>query len=432
MKELSRRGLLGLGGALGAAALLSACGEASGSASSDSLSTPAKLRVWFMKDSVSDKAQAWLKQEFENKFQGSTLTIEQQEWDGIVPKLQTALASPESTPDIIELGNTQAPTFCAVGALADLSGMKEELGGANLTKSLVELGSFENKMYAAPFYAGSRIVFYRKDMFQQLGLAIPKTIDELTAVATKIQTGNPEKNAHFSGMFLPGISSQSAFAWVFSNGGRLAVQKDGKWEGSLSSPESQKAIAQLQQLWTTGSTTGTITDSTIGSQPYTAFNTGEAGMFFGFNFHLKKIKKELLDAGKVGYFNFPSPKGDAVGNPFAGGSNVAISNNSKARGLAKEALKLIFSKPFQEFFATEGGWVPGNLNYAAALGQDELSKVTIEAVRNSVGTPAAKNWALVESAKVVDDFFVAMGALKDPVGLAKTADAKMTEILNSK
>lgn len=431
MKELSRRGLLGLGGALGAAALLSACGEASGPSASDSISTPAKLRVWFMKDSVSDKAQTWLKQEFEKKFQGSTLTIEQQEWEGIVSKLQTALASPESTPDIIELGNTQAPTFCAVGALADLSGMKQELGGDNLTKSLVELGSFEDRMYAAPFYAGSRIVFYRKDLFQQLGLEVPNTIDELTKAAAKIQASNPERNAHFSGMFLPGISSQSAFAWVFSNGGRLAVQKDGKWQGGLSSPESQKAISQLQELWKTGSTSGTITDSTIGSQPYTAFNTGEAGMFFGFNFHLKKIKKELVDSGKVGYFNFPASKG-GVGNAFAGGSNVAISNNSKARGLAKEALKLIFSKDFQELFATEGGWVPGNLGYAAALGGDELSKVTTEAVRNSVGTPAARNWALVESAKVVDDFFVALGAQKDPVALARTADDKMTEILNSK
>ncbi|XAS67399.1 extracellular solute-binding protein [Micrococcaceae bacterium Sec5.7] len=430
MKELSRRGLLGLGGALGAAALLAACGTGEQAASNDT-GTPAKLRVWFMKDSVSDKAQAWLKSEFESKFPGSTLTIEQQEWDGIVPKLQTALASAESTPDIIELGNTQAPTFCAVGALADLTEIKGTLGGSDLTQSLVDLGSSGGKMYAAPFYAGSRIMFYRKDFFATAGVKVPTTIDELTAAAATLQAANPAANPHFSGLFLPGISSQSAFAWVFTNGGRLATEEGGAWKGGLSSPESQKAIAQLQQLWKTGSTTGTVTDSTIGSQPYTAFNTDEAGMFFGFNFHLKKIKKELVDAGKVGYFSFPAAKSGDGGHPFAGGSNVAVSNKSKAPGLAKEALKLIFSKEFQEFFATEGGWVPGNLKYADALGTDELSKITVDAVRNSVGTPAAKNWALVESAKTVDDFFVAMGAGKDPVALAKTADDKMTAILNS-
>ncbi|ABY24501.1 sugar transporter sugar binding protein [Renibacterium salmoninarum ATCC 33209] len=100
--------------------------------------------------------------------------------------------------------------------------------------------------------------------------------------------------------------------------------------------------------------------------------------------------------------------------------------------MAKEALKLSFSKEFQEAFATDGGWVPGNLKYASALGNDDLSKLTVDAVRGSVGTPAAKNWALVESAKTIDDFFVAMGSGKDPVSLAKTADEKITSILNGK
>ena len=432
MKELSRRGLLGMGGALGAAALLSACGSSSSDAMGEDVTKPAKLRVWFMKDSVSDKAQAWLKTTFESKFPGSTLTIEQQEWDGIVPKLQTALASADSTPDIIELGNTQSPTFCAVGALADLTGMKDALGGKELTQSLVDLGTANGKMYAAPFYAGSRIMFYRKDFFEQAGVKVPTTIDELTAAAATLQAANPAKNPHFSGLFLPGISAQSGFTWLFTNGGRLATQNGNTWVGGLSSPESQKGLAQLQEMWKTGSQAGGITDSTISSQPYTAFNTDEAGMFFGFNFHLKNIDKALIDAGKVGYFSFPAAEVGGVGHPFAGGSNVAISNKTKAMGLSKEALKLIFSKEFQEFFATEGGWVPGNLSYAPALGTDELSKITVDAVRNSVGTPAARNWALVESAKTVDDFFVAMGAGKDRVALAATADAKIAQILNGK
>lgn len=433
MEKMSRRGLLGLGGALGAAALLSACGGGSGGdASNDSTSTPAKLRVWFMKDSVSDQAQKWLTDEFANRFPGSSLVIEQQDWDGIVPKLQTALASAESTPDLIELGNTQAPTFCAVGALADLTDMKDQLGGKDLTQSLVDLGSFNGKMFAAPFYAGSRIFIYRKDFFEQAGITVPKTLDELTQAAAKLQTANPPKNSHFSGLFLPGISNQSAFAWLFTNGGRLATQDGSSWKGGLSSADSQKGLSQLQEIWRTGSTTGNVTDTSISTAPYTAFNAEETGMFFGFNFHVKKLTPELVQSGKVGYFGFPPATVGGESHPFAGGSNVAISAKSKNRGLAKEALKLIFSKEFQEAFATDGGWVPGNLKYASALGNDDLSKLTVDAVRGSVGTPAAKNWALVESAKTIDDFFVAMGSGKDPVSLAKTADEKITSILNGK
>ncbi len=75
--------------------------------------------------------------------------------------------------------------------------------------------------------------------------------------------------------------------------------------------------------------------------------------------------------------------------------------------------------------------MPGNLKYAAALGDDELSKLTVEAVKYSVGTPAAERWAQVEAARVVDDFFVAIAAMKDPVAEAAAADKKMEELLNA-
>ncbi|NQX11740.1 extracellular solute-binding protein [Microbacteriaceae bacterium VKM Ac-2855] len=428
MVQLSRRTALGLGGALGMTALLAACSSTASSGTSSAAT--ADLRVWFMQDSVSDVAMEWLKTTFEANNPGSTLTYELQVWDGIVSKLQTALASADSTPDIIELGNTQAPTFCSVGALLDLTDMQEELGGDNLTQSLVTLGSYDDKMFAAPFYAGSRIFFYRKDWFDQLGLAIPTTIDELTAVATALQTANPGGNANFSALYLPGIAWQSEIAWLFTNGGRIAKQDGDKWVADLSSDDSQAAFTQLQELWASGSTSGTVTDATTASAAYVPFNAGETGMFFGFNWHLSSVDPQLVADGKVGYFGFPGVEASEAGNPFAGGSNVAISGKSKSQNLAKEALKLIFAKEFQEYFATEGGWVPGNLEYATALGDDDLATLTTEAVKNSVGTPAAKNWALVESAKTVDDFFVALGAGGDPVALAKAADEKINTILN--
>ena len=427
MADITRRTAIGLGGAFGLTALLAACASGSGGGGGPAT---ADLRVWMMTDSVSQEARDWLKKTFEEQHPGSTLTIELQVWDGIVSKLQTSLASADSTPDIIELGNTQAPTFCAVGALTSLEDMKEELGGASLTQSLVELGSHDGQMYAAPFYAGSRLFFYRKDMFEEARVAVPTSIEELTAAAAKLQAahaGDPS----FSGLYLPGISWQSALAWQFTEGGRLAEQDGDTWKGSLSSPESQKAFQALQEIWKTGSTAGTVTDSEVSEKPWVPFNAGETAMFFGFNWHLANIDQGLVDAGNVGYFGFPAAAGGDAGHPFAGGSNVAISGRSKNQDLAKEAMKLIFSQPFQEYFATVGGWVPGNLDYAAALGSDELATLTTEAVRNSVGTPAAQNWALVEGARVIDDFYVALAAGGDPVGLASAADAKLTSLLGS-
>ena len=427
MVKFTRQTAMRVGGAVTLIALLAGC---STSTASGGGAETADLRVWMMNNSVSEPARDWLKATFEEQHPGSTLTIEIQQWDGIVSKLQTSLASAESTPDIIEFGNTQAPTFASVGALLSLDDMKKDLGGDSLTQSLVELGSYDGTMYAAPFYAGSRLFYYRKDMFKAAGVAVPTTIDELTAAAATLQKANAPTIPNFSGMYLPGISWQQALAWQFTNGSRLATEEGGTWKGALSSPESQKALSQLQEVWQTGSTAGTITDGVIAEQPWLPFNSGETAMFFGYNWHLDKIDPALIESDKVGYFGFPAAEVGGVGSPFAGGSNIAISAKSKNQDLAKDALALIFSKPFQEFFATEGGWVPGNLDYATALGDDELAVLTTDAVRNSVGTPAAENWALVESARVIEDFYVAIASGGDIKALAAAADERLTSLLN--
>lgn len=429
MNTFSRRHVLGAGGAVGLAAALAACGGDSGGGSGDLTDQDKDLTVWFMKDSVSDTALDWLKKEYQKQV-GGKITVEIQVWEGIVSKLQTSLASKTSTPDIIELGNTQAPTFCAVGALMSLEKYKADLGGDNLTASLVELGSFEKTMYAAPFYAGSRVFFYRKDWFEQLGLSVPTTIDELFTVAKALQDANPPQKQGFSGLWLPGIGAQQCYAWLFTNGGRIATQKGDTWTADLSGTESQTAFGQLQKIWTEASTAGSVTDPTTGGELHVPFNAEEAGMIFGFNWQYKSIDPSLQD--KVGFFGFPPVSSGGTGHPFAGGSNVAISANSQKQTAAVEALKLIFSKQFQEYFATEGGWVPGNVEYAAALGDDDLAKLTAEAVKNSVGTPAAANWALVEAARTLDDLFVGLAAGGDPVGLAKKADSSITDMLNKK
>ena len=91
---------------------------------------------------------------------------------------------------------------------------------------------------------------------------------------------------------------------------------------------------------------------------------------------LEASDKKLLDAGKIGYFAFPPVKAGGVGHPFAGGSNVAIGAKTRFPDKAEAALKLIFAKEFQEFFATEGGWVPGNLKYGAAQAEAHEIKGT--------------------------------------------------------
>ena len=131
------------GAALAGLALtaLAACGDDSsdgdGSSGGDAPKA-ADIRVWLNGTDTPDEARQWLKKTFEEQNPGSTLTIEQQEWDGLVEKLTTALSSESETPDVVEIGNTQAPTFTSAGAFSDLTGQLDSLGGDDLLQGFVD------------------------------------------------------------------------------------------------------------------------------------------------------------------------------------------------------------------------------------------------------------------------------------------------------
>ena len=54
----------------------------------------------------------------------------------------------------------------SAGAFLDLTDKKAELGGDDLLPGFMEAGTYDGKFYAAPYYAGARIVFYRKALFE--------------------------------------------------------------------------------------------------------------------------------------------------------------------------------------------------------------------------------------------------------------------------
>src|SRR5690606_20977418 len=144
-----------LTGVVGASVLLSLAACSSNESSSDADAT-GTVRLWVMEGSLSDESQQYLVDEFAEANPGSELKIEVQQWDGIVSKLQTSLASKNESPDLVEIGNTQTTTFTSVGAFADVTDLKETLGGDDLIPSFVDAATIDDKIYAYPLYAGAR------------------------------------------------------------------------------------------------------------------------------------------------------------------------------------------------------------------------------------------------------------------------------------
>ena len=112
-------------------------------------------------------------------------------------------------------------------------------------------------------------------------------------------------------------------------------------------------------------------------------------------------------------------------------SNIAISNTSKNKDLAKELMRIIFSADFQKKLGG-AGLGPANADYVSSLGTDAFATATIQSASNSKLTPAAPGWAAVESAKVMEEFFGKIRDAADLTALAKEYDAKITPMLNLK
>ena len=113
--------------ALGAAAALTLAGCAT-SGGTDATEEGAEIRVWLVGTDTPDEARDYLKTTFEEEHPGSTLVIEEQSWDGLVDRLTTSLSGSDS-PDVVEVGNTQASAFTSAGAFLDLTDEYEDLGG---------------------------------------------------------------------------------------------------------------------------------------------------------------------------------------------------------------------------------------------------------------------------------------------------------------
>lgn len=409
---------------------LAACGsDDEGSSTDDGGGESADIRVWLNGTDTPQEARDWLKTTFEEENPGSTLTIEQQEWDGLVEKLTTALSSESETPDVVEIGNTQAPTFTSAGAFAPLTDELDDLGGDDLLPGFVEGATVDGETYAVPYYAGSKYIFYRKDLFEKAGLEVPTTLDEFVDAAVTLKKDNP-KPANFSGFWFPGQDWRNGAAFIWSAGGDLAVEDGGEWTGSLSSPESVAGLEMAQQLFTEAS--GAPKDGNE-ADPWTPFCAGEVGMMSTPGW----VKGLLEDpetgcpdghAKQVGVFALPGPDGDPA-PVLLGGSDIAVAAKSANQDLAQEAVALMLSEDYQTLMA-EAGLTPARTSLAPLLGDDEYAEATVAAASNAKLTPAAPGWATVEGSRALEDLFSGIAQGGDVEELAAKTDEQMDSQLN--
>ena len=161
-----------------AASLLIGCGGSSDDAGSGDGATP----ELFSTKAENVEVMQSLADKFNETHEGYTIEVVAPADAGTV--LKTRMAK-NDMPDIIAMGgNMEYTEVQSAGMLVDLTG--EEFV-ANLQESYLQMvydvnGDKEEAVYGVPYATNASGILYNVEKFEQLGLEIPKTWDELIAV----------------------------------------------------------------------------------------------------------------------------------------------------------------------------------------------------------------------------------------------------------
>lgn len=421
-----KRGLIAATGVAAMLVSVAACGSSDGDKESGADGSRGKsLTVWFMDGS---NPPAWTKSvqaEFEQKT-GAKLDIKVQKWDGIQQKLTTAL-SESSPPDVVEIGNTQTPSYAQTGGLQDLADLKKEIG-ADWTESLNKPSVFEGKQYAAPWYAASRVVIYNKKIWADAGIKdVPKTRADFFKALEAI-----EKKGDAEPLYLPGQN------WYFFDGltigtGADLVKKDGKkYVSNLADPKVAKAMEIYKQYQAFSKAPKDKDEAT--PQQADIFAKGKTGAFIGMGWEAATaVKANPAIEKEIGYFTIPGEKADKPEGVFLGGSNLAISTGSKKQELAKEFLKIALSDKNEGALAKEVGSIPNKESLLSNVKGNAAAEAAAPAAKGGGTTPLIPEWAQVENApNPIKAYMTAVLNGKSPEDAAKQVEADMNKRLSQK
>ena len=365
------------------AALAVAATAASGASGGSAANT---LTVWLQVDAQSGwpDVVAAANNQFESTHPGWNVDVQYQTWPTHLAKFDATLAG-NSAPDVIEMGNTEMTKYMAAGAFQDLTGL-DFPNKSSWLAGLAASGRFGGKVYGVPYYAGSRVITYRTDLFRQAGVKIPTSLAEYTAGARKLAAKNKDKG--FSPVYIAGTDWYVAMGFVYDYGGQIAITNKGKWIGTLDRPKALAGLAAFKKFFLTASRASKTTIETR-PNPYEVYAQGQAASMPGpawFSCCVGDYKN------RTSQFVMPShTKGQPMPG-FLGGSDLAV----PVGGSKEEAAAWI--RAFTDSTSMRALQAKGNIpNTTTLLG----TSVNERAAKRSWFVPQAKNWVNVENGNVL-------------------------------
>jgi N,N'-diacetylchitobiose transport system substrate-binding protein len=377
------------------------------------------ITVWLQVDAQSGwpDVVAAATQKFQSDHPGASVTVQYQNWGDHLQKFDATLAG-GGGPDVIEMGNTEMTKYMAAGAFASLDKSAFD-NSSSWLKGLAASGAYGGKTYGVPYYAGSRVVTYRTDLFKAAGIAkLPNTTAAYIADAKKLMAKNPKKG--FSPVYIAGTDWYVAMGFVFDYGGGIATQVSGTWKGLLNSPKSIAGLTAYKAFYNATSRASKTTDETH-PNPYDVYAQGQAASIVGPSWFSCCVGKKYKSA--TAQFVMPGHvKGQSIPG-FLGGSDLAVPGTSSNKALAADWIKDFTSTASEKALQAKGN-IPNATNLLGA-------SVNERAAARSWFVPTAKHWVDVENGNILRNMLaqILTGKLSIQQAAASASD-NIASVLN--
>lgn len=407
--------------------LLAGCAPVqSGPAGSGGDERTGTVRVWLF-DEANRAAKETVVNEAIAEFRATRPNVEVNvQWvpvAGRAEKFAGAFNDPASAPDLAEFGNTDLAGYAVTGAFADLG---DDLAswpeGKDIDPSVLETAKSGGKIYGLPWYTGMRALYYRTDVFAELGLRPPATLAELTDTARRIRAKRPD----LYGISVGGKYTYAMLPFLWAHGGEIAEYDGTMWNSTVNSDRATEGIIRYAELIHDDICPAAQCADFTGTQSVQAFAGGKAAMTIGGDFSRKAMDQGAVK-DKYAVMPLPGTETGSIAPAFAGGNLLGVFRASMRRGLAMDFVELLGSAKYQEKMYLAMGNLPTLSGVQQKLAaNDPFLAPFVETLR--AGTkfvPSTPAWSKIDSQNVLPTAVqqIATGAKQPSAALAAAAAA---------
>jgi sorbitol/mannitol transport system substrate-binding protein len=259
--------------------------------------------------------------------------------------------------DVVTIGTFEAPQWAKNGWIENLSPytQKDSSYDVNdLIPAVAKALSYNNSLYAVPFYGESSFLMYRKDLFDQAGLKMPAqpTWDQVAQFARKLN--DPKKN--LAGICLRGLPGWGELfaplnTVVNTFGGRWY---DMDWNAQLTEAPFKQATQFYVNLVKDAGEPGAPNSGF--TECLTSYSQGHAAMWYDATVAASLLEdpKTSKVVGKNGYA--PAPVKDTSWSGWLWAWSLAMPSDSKKKDAAWKFMSWATSKDYIKLVGNQLGW----------------------------------------------------------------------------